>query len=128
MAVLTPAFTTPKATGLELAIHMKLLSHYTRGMTRAYCTIAREVTPEQGHSRVSVYYLCICKLIGPDGRHYGLTHMWAQSLSQLSFTILLRYRSVHQLLPLKMVLQCSGSFSCTALLAVVRPAVQPIEL
>lgn len=33
MAVLTPAFTTPRANGLGLAHDMKLLSHYTRGMT-----------------------------------------------------------------------------------------------
>jgi len=90
--------------------------------------------------RVSVYCLRICELILVliiTGL-LQLTRKRAQSLFQLSFTILLRYRSVNQFLPSKMVLRTSDSFSCAVLLIwqighryirlVVKPALEELVI
>jgi len=55
VAVLTPTFIEPRATCLGRADRMKLLSHYTRGMTET-------------SSLPSVYCLHIFELFGRDGR------------------------------------------------------------
>jgi len=83
-AVLTPTFIEPMATGLGRADRMKLLSHYTRGMTEACCL-------------PSVYCLHIFELFGRDGRQIALPNPESDTrFLQLSFTILLLYRSVYR--------------------------------